>query len=112
MKTISDHSQSEAKFPAQDEVLRWDSKSLYPFPEAGGWGQHAGREASKAWLHSSIAVEDFIKLLCSVSDKRQMKEAKKYTWSVILVILACTLPGWYAGESTRNTLGGSNQEIS
>ncbi|XP_052504149.1 protein C19orf12 homolog [Budorcas taxicolor] len=57
-----------------------------------------GGEASRHWLHSSIAVEDFIKLLCSVSDKRQMKEAKKYTWSVILVILACTFLGGMLGS--------------
>ena len=109
VKTISDHSQFEAKFPAQDEVLRWSSKSLHSQSQEDGASMQGG-EASRHWLHSSIAVEDFIKLLCSVSDKRQMKEAKKYTWSVILVILACTLPGWYAGESTRNTPGRDHWE--
>lgn len=105
VKTISDHSRSEAKFPSQDEVLQWSSKSVHSQRQEDGASMQGG-EASRHWLHSSIAVEDFMKLLCSVSDKRQMKEAKKYTWSVILVILACTFLGGMLGSPPGILLGG------
>ena len=102
VKNISDHSRSETQVPVKNKVLQRSSKTVKP--------QRTPRGSRKngAYMPSiDVAVEDIMRLLCSISEKRKIKAAFKYSWLGGLVTGTVTVVGGLVGGPPGIAIGGA-----
>ncbi|XP_027391621.1 protein C19orf12 homolog isoform X2 [Bos indicus x Bos taurus] len=102
VKNISDHSRSEAQVPVKNKVLPRSLKTVKPQRTPRG-----SREDGAYMPNIDDAVKDIMRLLCSVSEKRKIKVAFKYSLLGGLVTGTVAAVGGLVGGPPGIAIGGA-----
>ncbi|XP_061254580.1 uncharacterized protein LOC133236524 isoform X5 [Bos javanicus] len=102
VKNISDHSRSEAQVPVKNKVLPRSLKTVRPQRTPRG-----SREDGAYMPNIDDAVKDIMRLLCSVSEKRKIKVAFKYSLLGGLVTGTVAAVGGLVGGPPGIAIGGA-----
>ena len=101
VKNITGHIRSEDQFLVKNKVLQRSSKTIKPQRTPGG-----SRENGAYVPDIDVSVEDIMRLLCSISEKRKMKAAFKYSWLGAIVAGTLVFVGSPPGIATGRAVGG------
>lgn len=102
VKNISDHSQSESQVPVENKVLPKSLKTVKPQRTPRG-----SREDGAYMPSIDDKVKDIMRLLCSVSEKRKIKVAFKYSLLGGLVTGTVAAVGGLVGGPPGIAIGGA-----
>ncbi|XP_043306194.1 protein C19orf12 homolog [Cervus canadensis] len=102
VKNITDHIRSEDQFPVKNKVLQRSSKTVKPQRTPRG-----SRENGAYVPSIDVSVEDIMRLLCSISEKRKMKAAFKYSWLGAVVARTMVFVGGLVGGPPGIATGGA-----
>lgn len=102
MLTLADGSLSCPKGSSSDQMIQRSSKTVKPQRTPRG-----SRENGAYVPSTDVAVEDIMRLLCSVSQKKKIKAAFKYSWLGGLVTGTVAVVGGLVGGPPGIAIGGA-----